>query len=87
MELLSVVSVGAKGRSGAGRPETGLSPGKKGERAEQLLLIAIATDIEEVRAMLDDLRTAAGGPRRPPGRSDSANPSQEFCKSRSHSAK
>jgi len=56
------------------------------ERAEQLL-IAAADDIEVVWAMLDDLRTAAGVPRRPPGRSDSANPSQEFCKSRSHSAK
>jgi hypothetical protein len=56
------------------------------ERAEQLL-IAVADDIEEARSMLDDLRTAAGVPRRPPGRSDSANPSQEFCKSRSNSAK
>jgi hypothetical protein len=41
------------------------------ELAEQLLLAA-AGDIEEVQAMLDDLRTAAGVPRRPPGRSDSA---------------
>jgi hypothetical protein len=56
------------------------------ERAEQLL-IAAADDIEEARAMLDDLKTAAGIPRRPPGRSDSANPSQGFCKSRSNSAK
>lgn len=56
------------------------------ERAEQLLSAA-ADGIEEVRAMLDDLRTAAGVIRRPPGRSDSANPSQEFCKSRSNSAK
>ena len=56
------------------------------ERAEQLLTAA-ADDIEEVRAMLDDLRTAAGVPRRPPGRSNSANPSHEFCKSRSNSAK
>jgi hypothetical protein len=56
------------------------------ERAEQLLTAA-ADDIEEVRAMLDDLGTAAGVPRRPPGRSVSANPSREFCKSRSNSAK
>jgi hypothetical protein len=56
------------------------------ERAEQLL-IAVADDVEEVRSMLDDLRAAAGVPRRPPGRSDSANPSHEFCKSRSNSAK
>ena len=55
------------------------------ERAEQLL-IAAADDIAEAQAMLDDLRTSAGVPRRPPGRSDSANPSQEFCKSRSNSA-
>jgi hypothetical protein len=56
------------------------------ERAEQLL-VAAADDSAEAQAMLDDLRTAAGIPRRPPGRSDSANPSQEFCKSRSNSAK
>jgi hypothetical protein len=56
------------------------------ERAEQLLMAA-ADDIAEVRAMLDDLSTAAGVPRHPPGRSNSANPSHELCKNRSNSAK
>ena len=62
------------------------------ERAEQLL-IAAADDIAEARAMLDDLRTAAGVPRRPPGRSDSAKSvagilqkSQPFCKVTTSSA-
>ena len=55
--------------------------------AEQLLIVC-ADDIENVKLMLNDLRTAAAvAPRRPPGRSDSANPSQELCKSRSYSAK
>lgn len=57
------------------------------ERAEQLLL-AIAEHIEEARSMLPDLQKAAAVvPRRPPGRSNSANPSQGFCASRSNSAK
>ncbi len=61
------------------------------ERAEELLLAA-SSEAAEAKAMLDDLRAAAAQvgssvTRRPPCRSDSAHPSQRFCKSRSNSAK
>jgi len=59
------------------------------DRAQELL-DATAADIAVVRALVESLRVSPGfspAPRRPPSRSDSANPSQEFCKSRSSSAK
>ena len=56
------------------------------ERAEELLNL-VADEVEEARTMLADLRASASLLRRPPGRSNSANPSQELCESRSNSAK
>ncbi len=56
------------------------------ERAEQLLITA-ADEVEEARAVVDELRTPPNRvPRRPPSRSNSANPSQELSKFRSNSA-
>lgn len=58
------------------------------DRAQELLE-ASAVEIADIRAFVEALRTDPCGrpPRRPPSRSDSANPSQELCKSRSNSAK
>lgn len=58
------------------------------DRAQELL-DATAMDIADVSAMVESLRVDGSNPvpRRPPSRSNSANPSQEFCKSRSNSAK
>ena len=57
----------------------------------QELLDATALDIADVRTLVESLlRTdpaVSRTSRRPPSRSNSANPSQEFCKSRSNSAK
>ncbi len=57
------------------------------ERAEQLLITA-ADEVEEARAVVDELRTPPDRvPRHPPSRSNSANPSHELSKFRSNSAK
>lgn len=60
------------------------------DRAQELLDVT-ATEIADVSALVEALRIDPGFspavPRRPPSRSDSANPSQEFCKSRCKSAK
>jgi hypothetical protein len=58
------------------------------DRAQELL-DASAIEIADIRSFVEALRTDPYGrvPRRPPSRSDSANPSQELCKSRSNSAK
>jgi hypothetical protein len=56
------------------------------DRAEELLKL-VADEVEEARTMLADLRATASLLLRPPGRSNSANPSQELCESRSNSAK
>jgi hypothetical protein len=59
------------------------------DRAQQLL-DSTAIEVADVSAVVESLRCDPGSnpvPRRPPGRSNSANPSQELCKSRSNSAK
>lgn len=58
------------------------------DRARELL-DSTALELADLRAFVEALRTDPYGrpPRRPPSRSNSANPSQELCKSRSNSAK
>lgn len=58
------------------------------DRAQELLE-ASAVEVADIRAFVEALRIDPYGrvPRRPPSRSDSANPSQKLCKSRSKSAK
>lgn len=58
------------------------------DRAQELLDTS-TIEIADIRTLVEGLRTDPCGraPRRPPSRSNSANPSQELCKSRSNSAK
>ena len=58
------------------------------DRAQELLDSTVL-ELADIRAFVKALRTDPYGrpPRRPPSRSNSANPSQELCKSRSNSAK
>lgn len=58
------------------------------DRAQELL-DASAIEIADIRTFVEALRTDPYGraPRRPSCRSNSANPSQELCKSRTNSAK
>jgi hypothetical protein len=59
------------------------------DRAQELL-DATTLDLADLRTLVESLRTdpaLSPVPRRPPSRSNSANLSQEICKSRSNSAK